>query len=62
MLPHSKILPGSLSKSAPNILIDWDSAVGRFGLVKPGNLSKFAHSCLVFVDIHKYFISCTKNN
>ena len=32
-------------------------------LVKPGNHSKFSPSCLVFGDIHKYFIiSSTKND
>ena len=36
--------------------------LGRFGLVKPGNPSKFAPSCLDFGDIHKYFISSAKND
>ena len=36
--------------------------VGRFGLVKPGNLSKFVPSCLVFGDIHKYFVGSAKTD
>ena len=36
--------------------------VGKFGFVKPGNVSKFATICLVYGDVHKYFISSTKND
>ena len=60
MLPHSKILPRSFPKSAPNILIT--EMVHRFGLVNPGNPSKVPPTCLVFGDNHKYFISSAKND
>ena len=36
--------------------------VGRFGLVNPGHHSKVSPSCLVFGDIHNYFISGAKND
>ena len=36
--------------------------LGRFGLVKPGNPSKFSTSWLVFWDIHEFFVSSAKND
>ena len=53
---HSKFLPASFSKSAPNILIDWGSGWRK------SHRSKISPSCLVFGDIHKYFVGSAKTD
>ena len=54
MLPHSKILPG-LYPLNPIHIFQMNGRAGRFGLVKPGNLSKVVPLCLVFRAIEKNY-------